>query len=227
MAAIHGPVSDAASPNLSSSDQGALFERLEQDPAGALLLDGPGRVVPGRVRGPLIGGNLEVFSRLLGTPYLPDVQRRDLVSRGPGRAPLWGRPVDHPPGPGRPVQRGGRRGAGGLFELPRARADARRDPDRGRSLGRTPGPLAHPGRRPAGASATAPATGRWSPAPWPSWTPRRHAGDAGRRRQLIIGLAAYPVRPGPAPRCGRSAPRTGARCAPAREAGAWCAAATR
>ena len=28
--------------------------------------------MPGRVQGPLIGGNLEVFSRLVGTPYLPD-----------------------------------------------------------------------------------------------------------------------------------------------------------
>ncbi len=71
VAAIHGPVVTQL-PSLSSDDHAALFDRLER-PGPAVLLDGLEEVVPGRVRGPLIGGNLEVFSRLLGTPFLPDL----------------------------------------------------------------------------------------------------------------------------------------------------------
>lgn len=71
VAAVHGPVVTQLA-SLSSADQAALFERLER-PGPALLLDGLEEIVPGRARGPLIGGNLEVFSRLVGTPYLPDV----------------------------------------------------------------------------------------------------------------------------------------------------------
>lgn len=71
VASIHGPVVTQLG-NLGSGDQRALFERLET-PGPALLLDGLDGLIPGRVRGPLLGGNLEMFSRLIGTPYLPDV----------------------------------------------------------------------------------------------------------------------------------------------------------
>jgi muramoyltetrapeptide carboxypeptidase len=69
--AIHGPVVTQL-PALSDLDHQSLFQALE-DPAPRLLLHELDPLVPGRVQGPLYGGNLEVFSRLIGTPYLPDL----------------------------------------------------------------------------------------------------------------------------------------------------------
>jgi muramoyltetrapeptide carboxypeptidase len=85
VASIHGPVVTQLG-NLSALDQRALFERLET--AGpSLLLDGLEGLIPGRVRGPLVGGNLEVFSRLVGTPYLPDVSGAILFFEDLGERP--------------------------------------------------------------------------------------------------------------------------------------------
>lgn len=70
VASVHGPVVTQM-PRLPPEDMTMLFGLLERPGAG-LLLDELESVVPGRVQGPLIGGNLEVFSRLLGTPYMPD-----------------------------------------------------------------------------------------------------------------------------------------------------------
>jgi muramoyltetrapeptide carboxypeptidase len=69
--AIHGPVVTQLG-GLPPSDHAALFRLLEQ-PAPGVVLAGLDELVPGRARGPLLGGNLEVFSRLVGTPYLPDL----------------------------------------------------------------------------------------------------------------------------------------------------------
>lgn len=85
LAAIHGPVVTQL-PNLSSQDHAVLFQRLEQ-PGPAPLLEGLEEIIPGRVRGPLIGGNLEVFSRLLGTPYLPDLDGAILFFEDLGERP--------------------------------------------------------------------------------------------------------------------------------------------
>lgn len=85
VASIHGPVVTQLG-NLPAGDQRALFERLET-PGPSLLLDGLDGVIPGRVRGPLIGGNLEVFSRLVGTPYLPDVSGAILFFEDLGERP--------------------------------------------------------------------------------------------------------------------------------------------
>ncbi len=82
---IHGPVVTQL-PNLSSDDQRALFERLEM-PGPALLLDGLEEIIPGRARGPLLGGNLELFSRLIGTPYLPDLDGAILFFEDLGERP--------------------------------------------------------------------------------------------------------------------------------------------
>jgi muramoyltetrapeptide carboxypeptidase len=71
VASIHGPVVTQLAA-LGGDDRRALFERLET-PGPGLLLDGLDELIPGRVRGPLLGGNLEVFSRLVGTPFLPDL----------------------------------------------------------------------------------------------------------------------------------------------------------
>jgi muramoyltetrapeptide carboxypeptidase len=70
VAAVHGPVVTQLA-RLPVEDRQALFGLLER-PGQGLLLDELESVIPGRVQGPLIGGNLEVFSRLLGTPFLPD-----------------------------------------------------------------------------------------------------------------------------------------------------------
>jgi muramoyltetrapeptide carboxypeptidase len=69
--AVHGPVVTQL-PSLPTIDHDALFRLLEQGSPAPVLL-GLDELVPGRARGPLLGGNLEVFSRLLGTPYLPDI----------------------------------------------------------------------------------------------------------------------------------------------------------
>lgn len=70
VAAIHGPVVTQLA-RVPEDDRNALFGLLER-PGRGLLLSDLDSVVPGRVQGPLLGGNLEVFSRLLGTPFLPD-----------------------------------------------------------------------------------------------------------------------------------------------------------
>ena len=85
VASIHGPVV-AQLGNLGGDDQRALFERLEM-PGPSLLLAGLDGLIPGRVRGPLVGGNLEMFSRLVGTPYLPDVAGAILFFEDLGERP--------------------------------------------------------------------------------------------------------------------------------------------
>jgi len=85
VASIHGPVVTQLG-NLASADQRALFERLET-PGPSLLLEGLEGLIPGRVRGPLIGGNREMFSRLIGTPYLPDVAGAILFFEDLGERP--------------------------------------------------------------------------------------------------------------------------------------------
>jgi muramoyltetrapeptide carboxypeptidase len=82
---IHGPVVTQLA-NLSVEDQRALFERLEA-PGPATLLSDLEEIIPGRVQGPLLGGNLEVFSRLLGTPYLPAVAGAILFFEDLGERP--------------------------------------------------------------------------------------------------------------------------------------------
>jgi muramoyltetrapeptide carboxypeptidase len=71
VASIHGPVLTQLG-GLGTADQQALF-RLLEEPAPGVVLANLDEVIPGRVQGPLLGGNLEVFSRLLGTPFLPDL----------------------------------------------------------------------------------------------------------------------------------------------------------
>jgi muramoyltetrapeptide carboxypeptidase len=71
VASIHGPVITQV-PRLPEEDLQALYALLER-PGPAPLLDGLDPLMHGRVQGPLLGGNLEVFSRLLGTAFLPDL----------------------------------------------------------------------------------------------------------------------------------------------------------
>jgi len=85
LVSIHGPVVTQLA-NLSTDDQRSLYERLET-PGPALLLDGLEEIIPGRARGPLLGGNLELFSRLVGTPYLPDLAGAILFFEDLGERP--------------------------------------------------------------------------------------------------------------------------------------------
>ena len=85
LVSIHGPVVTQLA-NLSTDDQRSLYERLET-PGPALLLDGLEEIIPGRARGPLLGGNLELFSRLVGTPYLPDLDGAILFFEDLGERP--------------------------------------------------------------------------------------------------------------------------------------------
>ena len=52
-----------------------------------MLLTGLEELIPGRVQGRLFGGNLEMFSRLVGTPYLPDVDGAILFFEDLGERP--------------------------------------------------------------------------------------------------------------------------------------------
>jgi len=85
VAAVHGPVVTQLG-GLGDEDQAALFRLLEEPEPGVVLTDLEG-LVPGRARGPLVGGNLEVFSRLLGTPFMPDVDGAILLLEDLGERP--------------------------------------------------------------------------------------------------------------------------------------------
>jgi muramoyltetrapeptide carboxypeptidase len=85
VAAIHGPVVTQLA-NLPASDHEALFRLLEEPAPGPLLAE-LDEVVPGRARGPLLGGNLEVFSRLVGTPFLPSLAGAILFIEDLGERP--------------------------------------------------------------------------------------------------------------------------------------------
>ena len=69
VAAVHGPmISDFG--DLSAHDRESLFNLLENPDPGVLLSDLEA-LTAGRATGQLIGGNLEVLSRLLGTALQP------------------------------------------------------------------------------------------------------------------------------------------------------------
>jgi muramoyltetrapeptide carboxypeptidase len=85
LASIHGPVVTQLG-RLSCEDHEALFAALEQ-PDARVLLSGLQALVKGRATGPLLGGNLEVFSRMLGTPYLPDLGGSILFFEDVGERP--------------------------------------------------------------------------------------------------------------------------------------------
>lgn len=70
VASIHGPVVSQLA-DLPASDVESLFSLLESTEP-RVLESGLTGLVPGRAEGRLIGGNLEVLSRLIGTPFEPD-----------------------------------------------------------------------------------------------------------------------------------------------------------
>jgi muramoyltetrapeptide carboxypeptidase len=83
---IHGPVVTQLA-ELPTSDAAALIRMLEEPaPSGPWFRDLQS-AVPGRARGPLLGGNLEVLSRLVGTRYFPRLQGAILVLEEVGERP--------------------------------------------------------------------------------------------------------------------------------------------
>jgi muramoyltetrapeptide carboxypeptidase len=85
VASIHGPVVTQLG-RLPAQDHTALFSLLES-PEPRVLLEGLSTLRPGRAEGPLLGGNLEVFSRLLGTRHLPDLDGAILFVEEVGERP--------------------------------------------------------------------------------------------------------------------------------------------
>lgn len=85
IASVHGPVVTQL-PALAESDLSALYRILEEPSPGTLCTD-LADLVPGRAQGRLFGGNLEVFSRLVGTPFLPDIAGAVLFFEDLGERP--------------------------------------------------------------------------------------------------------------------------------------------
>ena len=82
---LHGPVLTQLGRQPPSAQQ-RLFHLLESaEPAAPL--QGTTALVPGTAEGPLVGGNLSVFTRLLGTPYLPPLEGALLLLEDVGERP--------------------------------------------------------------------------------------------------------------------------------------------
>ena len=85
LASIHGPmISDFG--ELSTADRDSFFNLLENPDPGELL-DQLENLVAGHAQGPLLGGNLEVLTRLLGTPQQPDFEGAILFLEEVGELP--------------------------------------------------------------------------------------------------------------------------------------------
>jgi muramoyltetrapeptide carboxypeptidase len=85
LVSIHGPVLTQLS-RLDARTHARLFELLESDsPAAALT--GTETYVGGVAEGPLLGGNLSVLTRLLGTPFLAPLEGAILLLEDVGERP--------------------------------------------------------------------------------------------------------------------------------------------
>ena len=82
---IHGPVLTQL-PRLPAPTCARLFDLLESD-RPAPPLSGTATFVAGVAEGPLLGGNLSVFTRLLGTPYMPPLDGAILLLEDQGERP--------------------------------------------------------------------------------------------------------------------------------------------
>jgi muramoyltetrapeptide carboxypeptidase len=82
---IHGPVLTQLG-RLPQSTHQRLFALLES-PAPPPPLEGTDTYVPGSCEGRLLGGNLSVFSRLIGTPYMPALEDAVLLLEDQGERP--------------------------------------------------------------------------------------------------------------------------------------------
>ena len=85
LVSIHGPVLTQL-PRLDAPTHARLFELLEST-APAADLTGLETYVDGTAEGPLLGGNLSVLTRLLGTPFLAPLEGAILVVEDIGERP--------------------------------------------------------------------------------------------------------------------------------------------
>ena len=85
LVSVHGPVLTQLS-RLDARGQARLFELLESE-APAAELTGVETYVEGVAEGPLLGGNLSVLTRLLGTPYLAPLEGAVLLLEDVGERP--------------------------------------------------------------------------------------------------------------------------------------------
>jgi len=82
---IHGPVLTQLG-RLGRQTSERLFSLLESD-SPAAPLRGTTTLVQGVAEGPLLGGNLSVFTRLLGTPFMPNLEGAILLLEDVGERP--------------------------------------------------------------------------------------------------------------------------------------------
>jgi len=82
---VHGPVLTQL-PRLPAATHARLFSLLES-PHPAPPLQGTQTYVAGVAEGRLVGGNLSVLTRLLGTPYLPPLEDTVLLLEDQGERP--------------------------------------------------------------------------------------------------------------------------------------------
>jgi muramoyltetrapeptide carboxypeptidase len=82
---IHGPVLTQLG-RLPRATSERLFSLLESG-APAQPLEGKTPLVEGTAEGVLLGGNLSVFTRLLGTPFMPNLEGAILVLEDVGERP--------------------------------------------------------------------------------------------------------------------------------------------
>lgn len=85
LVSIHGPVLTQL-PKLGAQTHARLFELLESD-APAADLTGLDTYCDGTAEGPLVGGNLSVLTRLLGTPFLAPLEGAILLLEDVGERP--------------------------------------------------------------------------------------------------------------------------------------------
>ncbi|HEX4269023.1 MAG TPA: LD-carboxypeptidase [Steroidobacteraceae bacterium] len=85
LVSVHGPVLTQL-PKLGAQTHARLFEVLESD-APAADLTGLETYFDGTAEGPLIGGNLAVLTRLLGTPFLAPLEGAILLLEDVGERP--------------------------------------------------------------------------------------------------------------------------------------------
>jgi muramoyltetrapeptide carboxypeptidase len=82
---IHGPV--VTHLGKQPPDVQEYLFRLLESPEAPPPLQGTATYVPGTAEGPLLGGNLSVLTRLLGTPYLPPLDGAVLLLEDIGERP--------------------------------------------------------------------------------------------------------------------------------------------
>jgi len=85
LVSIHGPVLTQLG-RLPQSTRARLFSLLESG-TPADPLQGTETLVAGSAEGPLLGGNLSVFTRLLGTPFMPPLEGAILMLEDVGERP--------------------------------------------------------------------------------------------------------------------------------------------